>query len=94
MLPFISARGPHADNAYAFTPEPGEHDNDNATDVYADCNPTLAGIVGRNDQGGVKKRFIQIGEIQTVLVEVSEALWLVPDDFHNYSVVTICFIVK
>jgi len=41
-----------------------------------------------------KNIFVQIGEIQTVLVEVSEAFRFVPDNFHYYSVDTIYFIVK
>jgi hypothetical protein len=62
-FPFVPARGPHANNADAFTSEPGEYDNDNSPDIYADCNPALAGVVGRNDQGIVEKCFVQVREI-------------------------------
>jgi hypothetical protein len=62
-FPFVPARGPHADNADAFTSEPGEYDNDNSPDVDADRDPAPIGVVGRNDQGIVEKRFVQVGEI-------------------------------
>jgi hypothetical protein len=74
--------------------EPGEYDDDNAAYVDADRDPAPALVVRRNDQRVVKKRFIQISEIQPVLVEVGETLWLVPNDFHNYYVSTICGVVN
>ena len=43
-----------------------------------------------DDQCVVEKRFIQISEIQPVLVEIGEALRFVPNDFHDYRVSTIC----
>jgi hypothetical protein len=50
-------------NADAFTSEPGTYNNDNSPDIYADCDPELAGVVGRNDQGIVEKCFVQVREI-------------------------------
>lgn len=40
----------------------------------ADRDQALALVVGRNDQRIVKKRFIQIGKVQAVLVKVGRAL--------------------
>jgi hypothetical protein len=77
-FPFIPARGPHADDAHALGAQPREHDDNDATDIDADRDPTLAGIVRRDDQGGLKERFVQVGEIQPVLVEIGEAFRFVP----------------
>jgi hypothetical protein len=81
LFPFILAGGSHADDAHAFAAEPREHDDDNAADADANRDPALALVVRRNGQGVVKKRFIQISEIQPVLVEVGETLRFVPNDF-------------
>ena len=91
---FISACGPHANNAHALTSKPGEYNNDDSSDVDADRDPALARVMGRNDQRIVKKRLIQIGEIQPVLFEVGAALRFVPNDLHDLFVVTICVAVK
>ena len=70
------------------------YNNDNAADVDTDSDPTFAGVVGRNDQSIVKKRFMEISEIQPVLFEVGETLRLVPNDFHDLFVATIYYDVK
>lgn len=68
--------------------------NDDSPDVDADRDPARARIKGRNDQRIVKKRLIQISEIQPVFFEVGAALRFVPNDLHDLFVATICFAVK
>jgi hypothetical protein len=63
-------------------------------DVDADCDPTLARVMGWNNQRIVKKRLVQIGEIQPVFFKIGAALRFVPNDLHNLFVATICFAVK
>ena len=66
----------------ALAPQPGEYDDDNTTDAYADRDPALA-LVRRDHQRAVEKRLVQIDEIQPVLVEIGETLRFIPDDFHR-----------
>jgi hypothetical protein len=48
-----------------------------------------ASVMGRNNQGIVEKRFVQVGEIQPMLFKVGDALRFIPNDFHNLFVATI-----
>ena len=81
LFPFVLAGGSHADDAHAFAAEPGEYDDHNAAYADADRDPTPALVVRRNDQRVVKKRFIQISEIQPVLVEVGADASVRPKQF-------------
>ena len=63
-------------------------------DVDADRDPTLARVMGWNDQRIVKKRLVQIGEIQPVFFKIGATLRVVPNDLHDLFVATICFAVK
>ena len=53
-----------------------EHHHNHATDVFADAGPTP--VVRGYDQRAVKKGLIEIGEVQTVLCKVGEALRFIP----------------
>ena len=53
-----------------------KHHHNHATDVFADADPTP--VVRGYDQRAVKKGLIEIGEVQTVLCKVGEALRFIP----------------
>src|SRR5262249_30997543 len=73
-FPFVATCGPHADDAHALAAEPREHHDDDAANVDADRDPALGFVVRGQHHGVFEECFVQVGEIQSVLVEIGEAL--------------------
>jgi hypothetical protein len=53
-----------------------KHHDDHATHVLSDAEPAL--VVRGQNQSTVKKSLVEIGEVQSVLIKVGEALRFVP----------------
>jgi hypothetical protein len=72
-LPFLAVRRTHERN---------EHHDYNAISETAHGDQPIA--FTRNDQGSLEERFIQIGEVKTIVFgDVGEALRFIPNDLHE-----------
>jgi hypothetical protein len=58
------------DDADSFGAQGNEYYCDHTIEVFTDAAPTL---VGRQNQGIFEERFIEVGEIQTMILDVRAA---------------------
>jgi hypothetical protein len=80
-LPFLFARGAHADHADRFQAERNEDNCDDAVDIHPNGAPASA--MGWTDQSVIKEGLVEVVKIKTVLAKTGQTLRLVSHDFHR-----------